>query len=194
VGRELGCEAAAEGSGWVWSGPDGERLSLPTPAMRGTFQHDNAAAAIAALRVLRGRLPVPVGAIRTGLGRARLPGHFQVLTGKVTWILDVAPNQEAALALAANLREFNCPGKVRAVFGVLADKDPESVATPLSALVDTWYLSASADAHAMTAAHLVERLAGVLPGAAVEGYPTVGSALDAALAASVAGDCLLVCG
>ncbi|WP_295444994.1 bifunctional tetrahydrofolate synthase/dihydrofolate synthase [uncultured Thiodictyon sp.] len=194
MGRELSCETATEGSGWVWTGADGERLSLPTPAMRGTFQHYNAAAAITALRVLRARLPVPMAAIRTGLGRARLPGHFQVLAGDVTWILDVAHNQEAALALATNLRGFNCPGKVRAVFGVPADKDPESVTTPLSSLVDTWYLTASGDARAMPTAQLVERLADALPGATLEVYPTVRSALDEALATSAPGDCLLVCG
>jgi dihydrofolate synthase/folylpolyglutamate synthase len=94
-------------------------------------------------------------------------------------------------------RPFWCTlraGKVRAVFGVSADKDPESVTKPLSSLVDTWYLTASRDARAMPTEQLVERLAGVLPGDAVEVYPTVRSALDAALATSVPGDCLLVCG
>ncbi|WP_295447215.1 bifunctional tetrahydrofolate synthase/dihydrofolate synthase [uncultured Thiodictyon sp.] len=194
VGRELGCAAAPDGAGWVWSGADGERLALPTPAMRGSFQHHNAAAAIAALRALRGRLPVPVAAIRAGLGRARLPGRFQVFPGDVTWILDVAHNREAAQVLAENLREFRCPGRVRAVFGVLADKVPEALAAPLVSLVDTWYLTVSADARAMPVDRLAERLHGVLAGVEQERHQTVGEALDAALAAAAAGDCLLVFG
>jgi len=194
VGAELGCAAAPEGGGWVWSGPDGERLSLPAPAMRGSFQHHNAAAAIAALRGLRARLPVPISAIRVGLGRARLAGRFQVFPGEVNWILDVAHNQEAALALAENLRAFKCPGKVRAVFGVLADKAPEAMAGPLCPLVDAWYLTASGDARAMPTALLAQRLQGVLPDAGTTVLPTVEAALAAALAASVAGDAVLVFG
>ena len=194
VGRELGCEAAPEGNGWVWTGPDGERLALPTPALRGTFQHHNAAAAIAALRVLHGHLPIPVSRLRAGLGRAQPPGRFQVLPGAVTWILDVAHNPESAQALALNLRGFHCPGKVRAVFGVLADKAPEGMAGPLSPLVDTWYLTASRDERAMP----VERLAGLvrdaLPGANLELHPGLGVALEAAQSASTAGDCILIFG
>jgi dihydrofolate synthase/folylpolyglutamate synthase len=194
VGRELACEAAPESSGWVWGGPDGERLSLPTPALRGTFQHHNAAAAIAALRSLRECLPVPVSCCRAGLGRARLPGRFQVLPGEVTWVLDVAHNLESAQALAMNLRGFHCPGKVRAVFGVLADKEPASMAASLESLVDTWYLTASRDDRAMPVERLAGFLQGALPGAALETYPRVQAALDAALSAAVAGDCILIFG
>jgi dihydrofolate synthase/folylpolyglutamate synthase len=194
VGHEIGCIAAPEGSGWVWTGADGERLSMPTPAMRGTFQHHNAAAAIAALRVLRQRLPMPVASLRAGLGRARQPGCFQVMAGEITWILDVAHNRQAAEALASNLRGFKRSGHLRAVFGMLADKEPEVVTEPLRSLVDTWYLTASGDGRAMPVERLVERMSGVLPSAGFEAYPTVQAALDAALEASVAGDCLLVFG
>ena len=194
VGRELGCVAAPEGSGWVWTGPDGERLSLPTPALRGTFQHHNAAAAIAALRALHGRLPIPVSRLRAGLGRARLPGRFQVLPGEITWVLDVAHNLESAQVLALNLRGFRCPGKMRAVFGVLADKEPGVMAGPLGPLVDAWYLTASGDDRSMP----VERLAALtqdsLRGASLELHPSVGEALSAAQSASVAGDCVLIFG
>jgi dihydrofolate synthase/folylpolyglutamate synthase len=194
VGREIGIEPDPAGGGWVWQGPDGERLAMPTPAMRGGFQVRNAAAAIAALRTLRERLPVPVTALRAGLGRARLAGRFQVIPGAVTRILDVAHNREAAQSLAENLRRFRCPGRLRVVLGVLADKEPEAVAAPLRELVDTWYLTASGDARAMPAAQLAQRLRGVLPGAPAGVFPTVAAALEAALAASVPGDCLLIYG
>ncbi|HYN77591.1 MAG TPA: folylpolyglutamate synthase/dihydrofolate synthase family protein, partial [Lamprocystis sp. (in: g-proteobacteria)] len=151
VGREIGAETDPAGGGWVWRGAQGERLALPTPAMRGTFQHHNAAAAITALRTQRERLPIPVNAIRAGLGRARLEGRFQVIPGEITWILDVAHNREAALSLAGNLRGFKCPGRLLAVFGVLADKEPEAIAEPLRPVVDAWYLTASRDARAMPA-------------------------------------------
>lgn len=129
-----------------------------------------------------------------GLGRARLPGRFQVFRDKVTWILDVAHNRAATLALADNLREFGCTGKVRAVFGVLTDQHPESMVVPLTSLVETWYLSASEDAGAMPVQQLAQRIQSVLPDFGSEVHPTVGAALDAALGASVADDCLLAFG
>jgi dihydrofolate synthase / folylpolyglutamate synthase len=194
VGREIGVEPESEGAGWVWTGPEGERLAMPTPAMRGVFQHHNAAAAITALRVLKGRLPVAVGALRAGLGRARLPGRFQVMPGEVSLILDVAHNPEAAQALAGNLRAYRRTGRMLAVLGVLGDKEPEAIVQPLCPLVDGWYLTASRDARAMPADELARRLSSVLKGATVTVLPGVAGALAAARAAAAPGDCLLVFG
>ncbi len=193
VGREIGVEPATAGA-WIWSGPDGERLALPAPAMRGVFQYHNAAAAIAALRGLGGRLPIPVNAIRAGLTRARLPGRFQVIPGPVTWILDVAHNGAAAVSLAANLRALHCSGRLLAVLGVLADKQPEEIVAPLAPLVDTWFLTQSPDSRAMAAERLAERAAPVLGDRDSRVLPALDVALEAALAAALPGDCVLVCG
>ncbi|WP_338115974.1 bifunctional tetrahydrofolate synthase/dihydrofolate synthase [Thiocystis violacea] len=193
---QLGYEfdRASTGEGWIWKGPAGERLALPIPALRGPFQLDNASAAIAALTSLRDRLPIPVNAIRLGLRRARLAGRFQVLPGPVTWILDVAHNGEAAQALASNLRAFACPGRVRAVLAVLSDKVPESIVDPLLPHVSDWYLARSADARAMPVESLAERLSARLQSAEPGRFPDVAQAIDAALAASNPGDCLLLLG
>jgi dihydrofolate synthase/folylpolyglutamate synthase len=193
VGREIGAEPDAESGGWIWTGPQG-RLALPIPAMRGRVQIRNAAAAIAALKSLSARLPIQAAAFRTGLGRARLPGRFQVIPDTVTWILDVAHNREAAEALAENLQGFRREGRVRAVLGVLADKDPEALVAPLLPLVDGWFLSASSDPRAMPAEGLAARVKGSIPEGRTRVLPHVGTALDAALAESAPGDCLLVYG
>lgn len=191
-GREYDRELAD--AGWIWRGPQGERLALTAPALRGAFQLDNAAAAITALQSLHARLPLPVNALRVGLQRARLPGRFQVLPGTVTWILDVAHNGPAAQALASNLRTFSSTGRVRAVLAILADKDLESIVQPLLELVDDWYLAQSDDERALPVAQLAARLDGVLPAPAAGCFTGVAAALDAACAASVAGDTLLVVG
>lgn len=193
VGREIGV-LQEPGGGWTWTGPTGERLALPAPALRGRVQYHNAASAIAALRSLGDRLPLPVNAIRGGLTRVRLPGRFQVIPGDITWILDVAHNQEAAQALAANLRSFPCPGRRRAVLAVLADKDPEAIAKPLVPWVETWLLSQSADPRAMPVEHLVQGVAGVLGSTERRILPNLPVALDAARALSAPGDCVLVYG
>lgn len=193
LGREIDW-TIGDGGGWIWSAPSGERLALPEPAMRGPFQYDNASAAIAALRALHERLPISVNAIRAGLQRARLPGRFQVFPGTLTWILDVAHNGEAAQALAANLRAFACRGRLRAVLAVLGDKSPESIVGPLLAFVGDWYLAQSKDPRAMPLEVLSKRLEAVLPAPPAVLLSDLDAALDAAEAASEAGDALLVVG
>jgi len=193
VGREI--RAMPEGGGgWIWQGPRGERFALPAPRLRGQVQYHNAAAAIAALGCLGPGLPLFPDAIRRGLGRAWLPGRFQVIHREVTWILDVAHNQEAAEVLAENLRTLGCPGRLRAVLAVLGDKDPEAVAGPLVPLVETWYLSQSDDPRAMPATRLAQRLAGILSDAETQVLPDLPHAFGAALADSAPGDCLVVFG
>jgi dihydrofolate synthase/folylpolyglutamate synthase len=157
-------------------------------------QYQNAAAAIAALRCLGERLPLPVKALRAGLTRVRLAGRFQVIPGEVTWILDVAHNREAAETLGANLRAFPCSGRRRAVLAVLADKDPEAIAKPLIPWVETWILSQSGDPRAMSVDRLAAGVAGVLGDADRQVVPDLAGALDRALALSVPGDCVLVYG
>jgi dihydrofolate synthase/folylpolyglutamate synthase len=193
LGREIDW-AIGDGGGWIWSAPSGERFALPEPAMRGPFQYDNASAAIAALRALHERLPISVNAIRAGLQRARLPGRFQVLPGTPTYILDVAHNGEAAQALAANLRAFACRGRLRAVLAVLGDKSPASIVEPLLPFVSDWYLAQSSDPRAMPVEDLSGRLAAVLPEPAAAISSDLHRALDAAEAASVSGDAVLVVG
>ncbi|WP_342450093.1 bifunctional tetrahydrofolate synthase/dihydrofolate synthase [Thiorhodococcus minor] len=192
LGREIAIEPAE--SGWMLRGMGERRLALPLPAMRGRFQLDNAASAITALQCLAERLPISAAALRKGLGRALVPGRFQVVPGEVTWILDVAHNGEAARALAANLEDFHCSGRVRAVLAVLADKRPEAIVGPLRPWVGDWFLAQSDDARAMSVDALGQRLDPVL-GEAIAGlYQDVGSAIETALAASRPGDCLLVVG
>jgi dihydrofolate synthase / folylpolyglutamate synthase len=192
LGREIDREVSQ--GGWIWTGPAGERLALPAPAMRGSFQYDNAAAAIAAIRALRERLPVPIAAIRAGLQRARLRGRFQVVPGTVTWILDVAHNREAAQSLAANLKVFACHGRMRAILAVLDDKSPEDLVGPLLPFIGDWYLSQSDDPRAMAVELLSARLTPLLPSPPVWVTRDLGAALDAVEAASESGDCVLLVG
>jgi dihydrofolate synthase/folylpolyglutamate synthase len=192
VGHEIGV-APAEG-GWHWSAPGGERLALPVPALRGRFQYHNAAAAIAALRALGGRLPIPTSALRAGLLRAQLPGRFQVIPGAPTWILDVAHNPQAAEALASNLRAFDRRGRLIAVLGVLAGKDPEGLVRPLGDLVDAWVLTQARDPRALPLERLAQCIAPVLPGDAVTRAADVPQALALARAQAAGDDRVLVLG
>ena len=192
LGREILHEGAP--AGWTLSLPDGARLALPLPALRGQFQLDNAAAAVTALRSLASALPLPLSAIRSGLQRALLPGRFQVMPGPVTLVLDVAHNGAAAEALAENLRALACQGRLAVVMAVLSDKAPEDIARPLQPFAHRWYLGQSDDPRAMPAAELAERLVSVLGASPVQTCVSVESALEAALADATPGDCALVLG
>lgn len=97
-----------EGRTWRWTGPERSWSGLPAPALRGTFQRDNAATVLMAVSRLDHLLPVSGDGLRSGLRRASLAGRFQVIPGEVTWILDVAHNAQAAQSLAESLRSFQC--------------------------------------------------------------------------------------
>jgi dihydrofolate synthase/folylpolyglutamate synthase len=133
--------------------------ALPRPAMPGAHQFGNAACAIAALYVLRERLPVPMPAIRAGLAAARQPGRFQVVGQAPLRILDVAHNPHAARALAANLADIPPTGKIHAVFAMLADKDVDGVIDPLASRIAFWHVAGLSGPRGLPGAALGERLA-----------------------------------
>jgi dihydrofolate synthase/folylpolyglutamate synthase len=192
----LGKDFNAEGNGptWRWKGPGRTRAELPVPLLKGAFQRDNAATALMAVTCLDHLLPVSLGEIRLGLRRAHVDGRFQVISGEVTWLLDVAHNAQAAEFLAANLRSFDCPGRLHAVLGTLKDKDPRAVAAPVAGLVDSWYLGQARDPRALPAVELAAALSGVAPDSSLSVHSCIDEALDAAVAQALPGDCILAFG
>jgi len=192
LGRDFDWER--DGAGWRWRGPRGRAVALPTPAMRGVYQLDNAAAVLMALDRLSGRLPVPVSAQRQGLQRARVPGRFQVIPGAPTWLLDVAHNAPAAEALAQALTSFTCAGRLHAVLGVMRDKDAAAIALPVAARVVSWHLGQAAGERALPAEELRLRLAQAGIGSELTAYPGLEQALAGASAAAAPDDAVLVFG
>lgn len=128
--------------------------NLPLPAMRGNYQINNAAAAIAALESLQQRLPVAEQALRLGLESAVVPGRFQVLPGRPLRVLDVAHNPHGARALAENLAQWPVTGKTYAVFAMLADKDIASVITAMADEIDIWLAAGLNEARGASSAQL----------------------------------------
>lgn len=124
---------ALEGDGWYWQAVGEERRVLPLP----NVPLANAATALAALH--QGPIRVPQAAIEQGLRRAALPGRFQTVSEQPKLILDVAHNPHAAAYLAERLAQLPRTGKVRAVIGMLADKDIPGTLAHLKPVVDEWY-------------------------------------------------------
>jgi dihydrofolate synthase/folylpolyglutamate synthase len=142
---------------WNYHSKVGARSALPFPALRGAFQLNNASAALAALDVLKDRLPVSMEAVRRGLSEVQLAGRFQFVPGKPQLILDVAHNPHAARSLAQNLAGLP-PAKTCAVFAMLKDKDMAGVVRALDAQVDVWLVAGIDAPRGATAAELAQVL------------------------------------
>ena len=162
----------------AWEGP---------VALRGPHQRGNAALAAAALRALAGvDVPVPEGAIATGIATARWPGRLEEIGGV---LLDGAHNPDGAAALAAALPVLHPGRPVELVFGVLADKDHAGMLRALAPAVRRFHLVTPATPRARAAASLADaaRALGLL----ADVYPGLPDAL--ACARRAAGDGGLVC-
>ena len=147
---------------WAFAGRAQRRHAMAYPALRGANQLLNASAALAALESLRERLTVPQQAVRLGLLQASLPGRFQILPGKPTVVLDVAHNPHAAAVLEKNLGNMGFHPYTHAVFGMLADKDVESVVANLAPRIDHWYCAGLPGPRGLTGDELAARVRAVL--------------------------------
>src|SRR5690606_16046105 len=154
-------------SGWSDDGREAPRIDLPEPALAAPCQLDNAAAAIAALHALRNRLGWDVDAIARGVAGARVAARLQRIAGTPEVIIDVAHNPQAARSLAAWLAISRAPGRTRAVFGALDDKDAAGIARILAPYVEAWYLAGldRDSPRGLAAPELAARIAGPLEGA-----------------------------
>ncbi|HYX67112.1 MAG TPA: bifunctional tetrahydrofolate synthase/dihydrofolate synthase [Burkholderiales bacterium] len=157
LGRDFGyLEQQAQ---WTYWGPGGRRSSLAHPALRGSIQLRNAAAAICALDSLREPLPLAAQDVRRGLAEVALPGRFQVLPGRPQVILDVAHNPQAAKVLAENLAASGFAPETIAVCGMLRDKDIGGVLRELASRVTRWHLASLPGARGAAANELAGHLA-----------------------------------
>ncbi len=178
---------------WRWR-EVGAELELPSPALTAPSQRANAATAIAALRALPDDV-LPDDAFVEGVANAALPGRLQqVMRGGVEVVLDVGHNPQAARELAAWLQAHPIAGLTRVVFAALADKDVRGVVEAFAGAPLHWFLAGLAPGpRSQTAEQLATRLQDTVADT-VALHTTVPDALQAALAASVPGDRVLVFG
>lgn len=137
--------ATLDGQTFLW---DETEYTLALP---GTYQLSNAAVALTVIEALRRRgWRIDDAAVRAGLGNARWPARFEVLSRDPLFILDGGHNPQCAVALAESIETY-LPGREdapagtgaadqsgdaprRAVFllGVLADKNYRQVIRTLA--------------------------------------------------------------
>jgi dihydrofolate synthase/folylpolyglutamate synthase len=128
--------------GWQFLSQGNVKYDLPLPVLKGEYQLDNAACAVAAIESLQQVLAVPVESIAAAMETTYVAGRFQTISKKPFVILDVAHNPHAARALATNLHaDQSTAGKTIAVFAMLADKDIAGVITAVLEEIDVWYVA-----------------------------------------------------
>ena len=147
IGRDFGWQKSpdtpSQWSFWARSPQTTElrRHGLPLPALRGSYQLGNAAAALAALHALNDQLPVSQGAVKQGLIEVEWPGRFQVLPGRPVTVLDVGHNAHAALAMERALADMAYFPRTYAVFSMLGDKDIVAVIQAVKGRIDEWHIA-----------------------------------------------------
>ena len=140
LGRQFDFDISPSANNWqVHLG--GNTLQLPRPALTGTGQLDNAAAALQVVDLLQPQLPVSVVEQSKGLRQVELAGRFEYQPGDPSVIFDVAHNPHACRALAASLAQMGPMDNCYAILGMLADKDIAACLEPLLGLFDGWYLA-----------------------------------------------------
>ncbi|MFT3793065.1 MAG: bifunctional tetrahydrofolate synthase/dihydrofolate synthase [Rudaea sp.] len=182
AGRDYVFEPAAHG--WRWRA-QARDIALSDPVLAAPVQRANAAAAIAALHVLRDRIAVDDVAIAAGVRGARVAARLQRFAkpGAAELVIDVAHNPQAAEVLARWLALAPAGGRTLAVFGALGDKDVAGIVAPLAARIDAWFIAdlAADTPRGLAAPDLAARMdaAFALPR---EMFVDVGRALEAAFA------------
>ena len=154
--REIGAELKLAGKDFrITENGDGtfdfemgedSRHGLPYPALPGKNQLNNAAGVLAALAMMKEKLPVPREALIKGLVSVKITGRFETVrkgsTAQAEVIFDVGHNPQAAVALARNLKDTKREGVTTlAVLGMLADKDMTGVVKTVAPEVDAWFVT-----------------------------------------------------
>ena len=195
--QQLGRDFHIDPPSGKWSG-FGQEKQVPAPSWAGPAQWANLALAVAAVSLLREKLPMPDTAISAWTLTPELPGRCQWLRpwGKDSpdLLVDVAHNPQAARQLAALLAARKGAARCHAIVGMLADKDMAGTLASLLHWVDAWHVLEITDTpRAATAAQLCDRLES-MGAAAVSADASMAQALERARMTLAAGDILLCFG
>ncbi|MEI9535165.1 bifunctional tetrahydrofolate synthase/dihydrofolate synthase [Moellerella wisconsensis] len=176
---------------WSWQTAERQYAHLPLP----NVPLANAATALGVLHCIMKTDPewqqlLTEDIIHNGLRSAQLPGRFQIINRQPLTILDVAHNPHAAGYLVAKLAELpkisGC--RIRAVVGMLGDKDIAGTLECLATQVTDWYVAPLTEFRGAEAAVLAK----YLPEAQV--FDSVESAWKQAQIDAKQHDIIVVCG
>ncbi len=146
------------------------------------------------LEILGNSLVLERQQIERGLKEVALFGHFQVVPGRVTTILDVAHNRESAAMLAKNLKARKIDGQTHAVVAMLGDKDITGIFQEMCPEVDAWYVADAPVDRGASAEILANELNAVQAGRPIGMNDAIEMAYTQALAQAGKNDRVIVFG
>ncbi len=192
VARLIGARWHPKGSDWDAATYNGKlgyrdaagRVKLPLPAMKGSYQADNAALAVAMIRH-QTALAIPDAALRAATGWAHWPARMQKLedgplvahlpAGTHVW-LDGAHNRAAAGPVGLQFGQAERDRRRAVIVGILANKDVEGILFGLLHGVDQ-LIAVPVPGHACHPPEEIAALAASM-GTAAAIAPSVAAALE----------------
>ncbi len=197
--------AAAQGARAYWYGSDysvgdeqpfcftgmGAEIDGLAIPLRGAYQRENAAVAVAAAVQLRRRFPFPDGALRRGLAQVRWPGRLDVVQTRPLVVLDGAHNADGIGVLVRELPAIVGSRPLHLLFAVMRDKLWSPMVDALAPRVASATLTAVLPPRGEAPEVLAQRFAGHCPVRVVQ-RPL--AALEALLESIGAADAVLITG
>lgn len=104
----------------------------------GSYQQENAAIVLVALRLLEEKWSQIKNVVRKSLNHVKWPGRFEIYTGKTVLIIDGAHNPGGARGLRASLDEWFPNEKICFIVGFLKGKEADSFIEELHHEGDKW--------------------------------------------------------
>ncbi len=173
--------------GWTWQTDNNSIIDLPKPNLRGDFQLQNAAGVLMVLKLLQ--LPI----IPNGLTNAYIPGRFQILSGAVTHILDVAHNPIGAKVLSTTLQQYPSKGKTYIILGMLEKKDIASFINIMQDSSTDWHIAPLNTPNTATTQRLTDNLL-ITDNNNIITYSSITKAYNNVLSIAKDGDRILITG
>ncbi len=167
--------------------------SLYLLPLLGLHQIENAATAIATIDLLREQgVALPTTAVHTGLATVDWPARMEILSTEPYLVIDCAHNDESLERVLESLPTYFDYQRLIAVFGVLGDKDLESMAGRLKSAADAIVVTRPDHPRALDAA----RAAAIFQGwdGQLQLEPVVADAIAAALKLATPRDLICVLG
>ena len=209
IASHRGCQLIAVGQEWQYQGSNHELIIassfdeefVPAAAsfelaLAGDYQLENAAVALAALSVVRHKIPgITIAAIIEGLSAVKWDGRLQTVfeaDNQPALLVDSAHNNDSAEKLAAALTKDFSYKNLWFIFGAPEDKEIPQMMQILFPMAEGVIVAAADHPRAASPAQLVQMAAEqgfeVIPTAAV------GDALKVAFDSASAGDLICACG
>lgn len=182
----------------VIDGPGGVDVTTPHATytalplrLRGAFQRDNLAAAVAATEMRLGA-PMRIDPLRQAIAQVHMPGRLEVVGGNPLMVLDGAHNPAGMEAMAASLRAIVGERHTVAVVSILGDKDAGAMVTPLAVVCSE--VIATRSSHPRAAAPDVIAHLATLAGMRTQTVEDPFDAIRRAREVAGAGGAVVVCG